>query len=37
MPAMTHGESVVAAVNHQEPDRVPLDYGSTIATAHIKK
>jgi hypothetical protein len=33
---MTHRERVLAAVTHQEPDRVPLDYGSTIASTHIK-
>ena len=37
MNSMTHRERVLAAVNHQEPDRVPLDYGSTIASTHIKK
>lgn len=28
-PAMTHRERVLAALNHQEPDRVPIDLGST--------
>ena len=37
MHIMTHRERVLAAVNHQEPDRVPLDYGSTMASTHIKK
>ncbi|MDP6777073.1 MAG: hypothetical protein QGI83_09945, partial [Candidatus Latescibacteria bacterium] len=26
---MTHRERVAAALNHQEPDRVPMDLGST--------
>ena len=26
---MTHRERVVAALNHEEPDRVPMDLGST--------
>jgi len=28
----THRERVLAALNHQEPDRVPMDLGSTTAT-----
>ncbi len=39
MTAMTHRERVLAALNHQEPDRVPLDLGSgtsstTVPEAH---
>ena len=30
---MTSRERVLAAINHQEPDRVPLDLGSTGATS----
>ena len=36
MPTMTHRERVLAAVTPQEPDRVPLDYGSAIASTHIQ-
>ena len=33
---LSHRERVVRALSHQEPDRVPLDFGSTICTsAHI--
>ncbi len=32
MTAMTHRERVRAALNHEEPDRVPIDFG-TIASA----
>jgi uroporphyrinogen decarboxylase len=28
-PAMSHRERVLAALNHREPDRVPLDLGAT--------
>ena len=30
---MTHRERVLAAINHQEPDRVPIDLGSTRCTS----
>jgi uroporphyrinogen decarboxylase len=33
---MTHRERVLAALNLQEPDRVPVDFGSTIATTIIQ-
>jgi uroporphyrinogen decarboxylase len=29
---MTHRERLLAALNHRQPDRVPLDLGSTLAT-----
>lgn len=29
---MTHRERVLAALNHEEPDRVPVDFGGTFAT-----
>ncbi len=29
MPAMTHRERVLAALAHQQPDRVPIDLGAT--------
>ncbi len=36
MSASTHRERVISALNHEEPDRVPLDLGGTIATSiHI--
>lgn len=31
--AMTHRERVLAALNHQEPDMVPIDLGSTRCTS----
>ena len=33
---MTHRERVLAALNLKEPDRVPVDFGSTIATTIIQ-
>ncbi|MBU2536150.1 MAG: uroporphyrinogen decarboxylase family protein [Chloroflexota bacterium] len=34
--ALSHRERVIRALSHQEPDRVPIDLGSTICTsAHI--
>ncbi len=30
---MTHRERVLAALNHEEPDRVPIDLGGTLATS----
>jgi uroporphyrinogen decarboxylase len=32
MATMTHRERVLAALNHQETDRVPIDFGGTFAT-----
>ena len=29
---MTSRERVIAAINHQQPDRVPIDFGSTGQT-----
>lgn len=33
---MTHKERALAALNHQETDRIPIDFGSTISTTIIK-
>ena len=33
---MTHRERVLAALNHQEPDRVPMDLGSARVTGMVK-
>jgi len=34
--AMTHRERVVAALNHREPDRVPIDFGgSRCSSLHV--
>lgn len=35
MRGMTHRERLLTAINCKEPDRVPLDFGSTIATTII--
>jgi uroporphyrinogen decarboxylase len=36
MAAMTHRERVLAALNHREPDRVPIDLGSTrCSSIHV--
>ena len=35
MRAMTSRERVVAAVNHEEPDRVPLDIGGGSGTSIV--
>ncbi|MDH7499539.1 MAG: uroporphyrinogen decarboxylase family protein [candidate division NC10 bacterium] len=35
MGAMTHRERVLTALNHREPDRVPLDLGSTRSTSLV--
>jgi uroporphyrinogen decarboxylase len=35
MATMTHRERVSRALNHQEPDRVPLDLGSTRSTSLV--
>lgn len=32
MPTMTHRERVLAALSHRQPDRVPIDLGSTPVT-----
>jgi uroporphyrinogen decarboxylase len=32
MASMTHRERVLAALNHQETDRVPIDFGGTFTT-----
>ena len=29
---MTHRERVLTAVRHREPDRIPVDLGSTLAS-----
>lgn len=34
---MTHRERVLAALNHQETDRVPMDFGSTRDTSIVKE
>ncbi len=33
---MTHRERVLAALNHRQPDRLPLDLGSTRVTGMVK-
>ena len=35
MADMTHRERVLAALNHQEPDRVPVDLGATRSTSLV--
>ena len=30
---MNHRQRVLAALNHEEPDRVPIDLGGTLATS----
>jgi len=35
MATMTHRERVLRALNHQEPDRTPLDLGSTRSTSIV--
>lgn len=35
MGAMSHRERVLSALNHREPDRVPLDLGSTRSTSLV--
>jgi uroporphyrinogen decarboxylase len=37
MSEMTHRERVLATMRHEEPDRVPLDLGSTLVTGITKK
>ena len=32
---MKHRERVIAALNHEEPDRVPMDLGGTLASSII--
>jgi len=34
---MNHRERVLAALNHKEPDRIPVDLGGTIITSITKK
>ena len=36
MAKMAHRERLLAACNHREPDRVPLDFGSTMSTTIIE-
>lgn len=33
---MNHREGVLAAVEHEEPDRVPIDFGGSSAGIHVK-
>ena len=35
MAEMTHRERVLAAVDHQETDRTPIDFGGTLATSIV--
>jgi uroporphyrinogen decarboxylase len=35
MPKLSSKERVLLALNHQEPDRVPIDFGATIATSIV--
>ena len=35
MASMTHRERVLAAVDHQETDRTPIDFGGTLATTIV--
>jgi len=35
MDTMTHRERVMRALSHQEPDRVPLDFGATRSTSIV--
>jgi len=34
---MKHRERVLSALNHQEPDRIPIDLGATIVSSIVKK
>jgi hypothetical protein len=34
---MTHRERVLAALNHQKPDRVPIDFAGTFASTITSK
>ncbi len=37
MPALSHRERVIKALNHEEPDRVPMDLGGTgVTTINVK-
>ena len=36
MATMTHRERVRAALSHQEPDRVPIDFGTIASTIDNK-
>ena len=33
---MTSRQRVLAAVEHREPDRVPLDFGGRVTTIHAE-
>ena len=35
MAKMSHRERVLAAVDHQETDRTPIDFGGTLATTIV--
>ncbi len=35
MATLSHRERVVKALNHEEPDRVPVDFGSNFATTAV--
>jgi uroporphyrinogen decarboxylase len=35
MPKISSRERVLAALNHQEPDRVPIDFGGTMSTSIV--
>lgn len=35
MPKISSKERVLLALNHQDPDRVPIDFGATIATSIV--
>ncbi len=37
MAALTPRERVLRALNHQEPDRIPIDLGGTIISSIVKK
>jgi len=37
MAKMTHRERVLAALDHQETDRTPIDFGGTLATTIVPK
>lgn len=32
---MTHRERVMTALNHEEPDRIPMDLGGSLATTVV--
>ena len=35
MAGLTHRERVLTALNHREPDRVPVDLGATRSTSIV--